>query len=101
MKTDYDALGLPYDPPAVRVDRFEEAVKVIKGCFTGEPFSMQGEHYRITDYASWPVPGPEAGPADPHRRRRQARALGRRARSRHRRRQPEPEGRGDQRRRGA
>jgi len=62
MKTDYDALGLPYDPPAVRVDRFEEAVKVIKGCFTGEPFSMQGEHYRITDYASWPVPVQKPGP---------------------------------------
>ena len=62
MKTDYDALGLPYDPPAVRVDRFEEAVQVIKGCFTGEPFSVQGEHYRITDYASWPVPVQKPGP---------------------------------------
>jgi probable F420-dependent oxidoreductase len=62
MKSDYDALGLPYDPPAVRVDRFEEAVQVIKGCFTGQPFSMQGEHYRIKDYASWPVPVQKPGP---------------------------------------
>jgi probable F420-dependent oxidoreductase len=62
MKTDYDALGLPYDPPAVRVDRFEEAVQVIKGCFTGEPFTVHGEHYRVTDYASWPVPLQKPGP---------------------------------------
>ena len=56
MRTDYDQLGLPYDPPAVRVDRFEEALHVIKQCFTGEQFTYHGEHYRITDYASWPKP---------------------------------------------
>src|SRR5207237_8420772 len=56
MKTDYDALGLEYDPPAVRVDRFEEALHVIKQCFTGEKFTYHGEHYRITDYASYPKP---------------------------------------------
>ena len=62
MKTDYDALGLPYDPPAVRVDRFEEALHVIKQCFTGEQFTYHGEHYRITDYASWPKPVQQPGP---------------------------------------
>jgi probable F420-dependent oxidoreductase len=56
MRTDYDQLGLPYDSPAVRVDRFEEALHVIKQCFTGEQFTYHGEHYRITDYASWPRP---------------------------------------------
>ena len=56
MKTDYDALGLQYDPPAVRVDRFEEALHVIKQCFTGEKFTYHGEHYRMTDYSSFPKP---------------------------------------------
>src|ERR1700727_1194391 len=31
MRTDYDEAGLAYDHPAVRVARFEEAVKVVKG----------------------------------------------------------------------
>jgi probable F420-dependent oxidoreductase len=62
MRADYDFLGLPYDPPAVRVDRFEEAVHVIKHCFTGEKFTYHGEHYRITDYASFPVPAQRPGP---------------------------------------
>jgi probable F420-dependent oxidoreductase len=62
MKTDYDSLGLPYDPPAVRVDRFEEALRVIKGCLTGEPFTVHGEHYRVTEYASWPRPVQQPGP---------------------------------------
>src|SRR6476646_2265727 len=56
MRTDYDQLGLPYDPPAVRVDRFEEALHIIKQCLTGEKFTYHGEHYRITDYASYPTP---------------------------------------------
>ena len=62
MRTDYDQLGLPYDSPAVRVDRFEEALQVIKQCFTGEQFTYRGEHYRITDYASWPKPVQRPGP---------------------------------------
>jgi probable F420-dependent oxidoreductase len=62
MRTDYDQLGLPYDPPAVRVDRFEEALQVIKQCFTGEQFTHHGEHYRITDYASWPKPAQQPHP---------------------------------------
>jgi probable F420-dependent oxidoreductase len=56
MRTDYDQLGLPYDPPAVRVDRFEEALHIIMQCFTGEKFTYHGEHYRVTDYASYPKP---------------------------------------------
>jgi probable F420-dependent oxidoreductase len=56
MRTDYDQLGLPYDSPAVRVDRFEEALHIVKQCFTGEQFTYHGEHYRITDYTAWPKP---------------------------------------------
>jgi probable F420-dependent oxidoreductase len=62
MRADYDMLGLPYDPPAVRVDRFEEALHIMKQCFTGEQFTYHGEHYRITDYASWPKPVQQPGP---------------------------------------
>jgi len=62
MRSDYDALGVAYDPPATRVDRFEEALAVIKGCFTGEQFTFHGEHYRITDYASWPKPVQQPAP---------------------------------------
>jgi probable F420-dependent oxidoreductase len=62
LKTDYDALGLEYDPPAVRVDRFEEALHVIKQCFSGEQFTYHGEHYHVTDYASYPKPAQQHVP---------------------------------------
>jgi probable F420-dependent oxidoreductase len=62
MRVDYDMLGLPYDPPAVRVDRFEEALHIIKRCLAGEQFTYHGEHYRMTDYTSYPVPVQPGGP---------------------------------------
>jgi probable F420-dependent oxidoreductase len=62
MKSDYDALGLPYDPAGTRVSRLDEALQVIKGCWTGEPFSFSGEHYTITDYTATPKPSQRPRP---------------------------------------
>jgi alkanesulfonate monooxygenase SsuD/methylene tetrahydromethanopterin reductase-like flavin-dependent oxidoreductase (luciferase family) len=49
IKEQFDAIGFAYDPPRARVDRLEEAVDVIKGVWSGEPFSYEGEHYRLSD----------------------------------------------------
>jgi probable F420-dependent oxidoreductase len=56
MKTDYEQSGIAYDPPAVRVDRFEEGLKVLKGAFADGPFSFEGKHYTITNYDGQPKP---------------------------------------------
>jgi probable F420-dependent oxidoreductase len=55
-RPEYDAIGLPFDPPAVRQARLEESVAVLKGLFAGDPFHHHGAHYRITDYSAEPVP---------------------------------------------
>jgi probable F420-dependent oxidoreductase len=55
-QAEYDAIGLELEPGPVRVSRLEEAVAVLKGCFGDEPFSFQGDHYRITDYDAGPRP---------------------------------------------
>src|ERR1700674_4476867 len=39
MRTDYEQSGIAYDPPSVRVDRFVEAISVIKGLMADGPFS--------------------------------------------------------------
>lgn len=62
MLTDYEQLGIAYDRPGVRVDRFVEAVKIIKSCMAGTAFSFSGQHYRITDYAATPLPVQPGGP---------------------------------------
>jgi probable F420-dependent oxidoreductase len=56
LRTDYEQSGLPYDSPGVRIDRFEEGLEIVKGLFTGEPFSFSGKHYTITELAGTPLP---------------------------------------------
>jgi probable F420-dependent oxidoreductase len=53
---EYRAIGLSFDPTAVRQARLAEAITVLKGCFGDGPFSFAGEHYTITDYDAAPKP---------------------------------------------
>lgn len=55
-KREYDATGLTYDAPGIRVRRLAEAVTVLKGYFGEEPFSFSGEHYTITQLDGQPKP---------------------------------------------
>ena len=76
MRADYDAAGLTYDPPVLRVDRFEEAVKVVQGLLrTDGPFNFHGEFYEVLGHTLTPRPVQRPGPAAHHRRRRQAGAV--------------------------
>ena len=61
-RADYDWSGIPYDPPGVRVDRFEEGLAVIKGHFGPGPFSFTGQHYTITGLDGLPKPVQEHVP---------------------------------------
>jgi len=64
MRTDYEESGIAYDPPAVRVDRFAEAVMVIRGLLESDgPYSFSGRHYTIT--AHTPSPRPVQRPRPP------------------------------------
>lgn len=62
MEADYRALGLPYDPAGVRIERLAEAVQVVKGCFGPGPFTFEGEHYSLRDYDGTPKPVQQPGP---------------------------------------
>jgi probable F420-dependent oxidoreductase len=55
-KPEYDAIGMAFDPTPVRQARLAESITVLKGLFSGSPFSYAGEHYTITDYTGEPVP---------------------------------------------
>lgn len=56
MATDYEQSGIPYDPPAVRVDRMVEGIAVMKGMFADGAFDYQGAHYTITGMDGLPKP---------------------------------------------
>ncbi|MFN8051850.1 MAG: TIGR03621 family F420-dependent LLM class oxidoreductase [Acidimicrobiales bacterium] len=61
-RDDYDRSGIPMESPKVRVERMMEAVLVLKGLFAGEPFSFEGEHYRIDALEGTPRPHTPGGP---------------------------------------
>jgi len=57
MRSDYEQSGIAYDPPSVRIDRFEEGVAIIKGLLSSEDaFSFSGKHYTVTGHAATPRP---------------------------------------------
>src|SRR5215218_470649 len=56
MTSDYDQSGIPMDPPRVRVDRFEEGIRVLKNAFADGPRDFAGTHYTVTGYDGLPKP---------------------------------------------
>lgn len=63
MRSDYEAAGMPYDRAGVRIDRFVEGLRVIKGLMAEGPFSFIGTHYTITGLDG--TPKPVQGPCPP------------------------------------
>lgn len=52
---DYTPFGDPWDP-AVLGDKYDEALEIIAGLWTGEPFSFDGAHYTVEDAVVKPTP---------------------------------------------
>jgi probable F420-dependent oxidoreductase len=53
---EYDAIGLAFDPPAVRIARMLEAVAIVKGLFADRPLTFDGRFYGITRMDGQPKP---------------------------------------------
>ncbi|MEP6752420.1 MAG: TIGR03621 family F420-dependent LLM class oxidoreductase [Candidatus Dormiibacterota bacterium] len=56
MAADYEQAGIPFDTAGTRIGRLEEALKIIKGLFTGEPFNFKGKHYNVAGIEGSPRP---------------------------------------------
>jgi alkanesulfonate monooxygenase SsuD/methylene tetrahydromethanopterin reductase-like flavin-dependent oxidoreductase (luciferase family) len=53
---EYDVIGMTMPTPPVRLARLAEAVEVVKGVLSGQPFTFSGEHHRATEASSLPPP---------------------------------------------
>jgi probable F420-dependent oxidoreductase len=53
---EYDAIGLAFDPPPVRIARMLEAVAIVKGLFADRPLTFDGRFYGITRMDGQPKP---------------------------------------------
>lgn len=56
IEAEYRAMGLPWDPPGVRIERLAEVVTLIKAHFGGEQLSVRGKHVQVEGYAGVPRP---------------------------------------------
>lgn len=63
LRTEYEQAGLSFDRAGVRIDRLEEAIKVIKGLWGEPPCTLSGQHYQVT--AIHGVPKPQQRPHPP------------------------------------
>ncbi|MBW3580037.1 MAG: TIGR03621 family F420-dependent LLM class oxidoreductase [Actinobacteria bacterium] len=61
-KEEYDRAGIAFEPGAVRVERLEEAVAVLRGLWSATPFSFSGRHYQVSEMEGRPVPAQPGGP---------------------------------------
>ncbi len=55
-RMEHDAIGLPFESAARRVDRLAEAIDVIKGCLAPGPFSYRGVFYTLDGHDGHPKP---------------------------------------------
>jgi F420-dependent oxidoreductase-like protein len=53
---EYDAYGLPFPPPGVRLRQLEEAVQCVRGLLTRDVTSFEGEHFRLHEARCEPKP---------------------------------------------
>lgn len=61
-REEFETAGLSFDPGPTRLARLEEAVAVLRGLWTGRPFSFSGEHYQVRTLEGRPLPSQAGGP---------------------------------------
>jgi probable F420-dependent oxidoreductase len=49
MVEDYQWAGMRYDRPAVRIERLEEALQIIRSMWEAESTTLEGRHYQVRD----------------------------------------------------
>lgn len=52
---DYTTFGEPWEPRRIAA-RYDEALEIIDGLWSGEPFSYDGDHYSVDDAVLQPTP---------------------------------------------
>jgi probable F420-dependent oxidoreductase len=56
LRDEFEAMGVGFDEPRVRVDRLIEVVRLLKAHWSGKQIDIRGEHVRVSGYAGVPAP---------------------------------------------
>ena len=56
LQGEYEAIGVPFDPPGVRIDRLIETIAVLRACFDDGEVNLTGTHVHAVGFESVPKP---------------------------------------------
>jgi probable F420-dependent oxidoreductase len=56
LRAEYEAAGLPFDPPGRRIERLAESIALLKMLFRPGEASFEGTHYRAVGFEGAPRP---------------------------------------------
>jgi probable F420-dependent oxidoreductase len=56
LRNEYERAGIAYDSAGTRIERLEEALRVIDGLWAGGPLAFAGRHYQIDGLELAPLP---------------------------------------------
>jgi len=62
LANEYDAIGIPFDRPGIRIDRMEETLQVIRAHFADGQLNVTGDHVHAVGFEGVPKPTSEGGP---------------------------------------
>ncbi|HEX3541090.1 MAG TPA: TIGR03621 family F420-dependent LLM class oxidoreductase [Acidimicrobiales bacterium] len=62
LHTDYEQIGLPFDPPAVRIDRMVESLQIMKDLWSTGTSTRSGRFYSVDDAHGVPLPAGSSHP---------------------------------------
>lgn len=55
LKAEYEAVGIPFDRPGVRIARLGETIDLLEKLWSGEPVDHHGEFFHATGFSGAPV----------------------------------------------
>lgn len=55
VTSEYEALGIPFDPPGKRITRLEETIAVVKAHMKGEDLNFNGDQVKASGYQGLPA----------------------------------------------
>jgi probable F420-dependent oxidoreductase len=56
FEAEYEAAGIPFDPPGERIDRLSESVRIVRRLLAEGRTSFEGRHYRLDEARCLPRP---------------------------------------------
>jgi len=62
LENEYEAIGIPFDRPGVRIDRMEETLAVIRAHFADGEVRVTGDHVHAVGFEGVPKPTAAVGP---------------------------------------